>query len=77
MGAADAFEIDQINIYQVSRVAMKRAVEALAVRPDFLLIDALRLDLVIHQQPLMMAMRDAGRLPPPPSSATKLLATNA
>lgn len=53
VGAADAFEIDQINIYQASRVAMKRAVEALAVRPDFLLIDALKLDLVIHQQPLI------------------------
>ena len=30
VGAADAFEIDQINIYQASRLAMRRAVEALA-----------------------------------------------
>jgi ribonuclease HII len=53
VGAADAFEIDQINIYQASRLAMVRAVEALSVRPDFLLLDAMKLDLVIHQQPLI------------------------
>ena len=53
VGAADAFEIDQVNIYQASRLAMKRAVAALPVRPDFLLIDAMKLDLVIHQQPLI------------------------
>ena len=53
VGAADAFEIDQINIYQASRLAMVRAVEALSVQPDFLLLDAMKLDLVIHQQPLI------------------------
>jgi ribonuclease HII len=53
VGAADAFEIDQINIYQASRLAMKRAVEALEVRPDFLLIDAVKLDLTIHQEALI------------------------
>ncbi len=53
VGAADAFEIDQINIYQASRLAMTRAVDALSVRPDFLLLDAMKLDLVIHQQPLI------------------------
>lgn len=53
VGAADAFEIDQINIYQASRLAMKRAIENLAVRPDFLLIDAMKLDVTIHQEPLI------------------------
>lgn len=53
VGAADAFEIDQVNIYQASRVAMTRAVNALSIRPDFLLIDAVKLDLVIHQEPLI------------------------
>jgi ribonuclease HII len=53
IGAADAFEIDQVNIYEASRIAMQRAVEGLAVRPDFLLIDAMRLKLVIHQQSLI------------------------
>jgi ribonuclease HII len=53
VGAADAFEIDQINIYQASRIAMVRAIQALPVAPDYLLIDAMRLDLVIHQEPLI------------------------
>lgn len=53
VGAADAFEIDQVNIYQASRLAMKRAIEALRVRPDYLLIDAIKLDLPIKQEPLI------------------------
>jgi len=53
VGAADVFEIDQINIYQASRLAMHRAVEALPARPDYLLIDALKLDLPIQQLPLI------------------------
>ncbi|MBV8552490.1 MAG: ribonuclease HII [Acidobacteriaceae bacterium] len=53
VGGADVFEIDQINIYQASRLAMRRAVEALTVQPDYLLIDALRLDLPIEQLPLI------------------------
>ena len=53
VGAADALEIDQINIYQASRLAMKRAVEALKVQPDFLLIDAVSIDLPIHQESLI------------------------
>lgn len=39
-----ATEIDEVNIYQATRRAMVRAVEALNIRPDHLLIDALRLD---------------------------------
>jgi ribonuclease HII len=53
VGAADVFEIDQINIYQASRLAMRRAVLSLRVQPDYLLIDALKLDLPIEQQPLI------------------------
>jgi ribonuclease HII len=48
-GAADVFEIDQINIYQASRLAMKRAVEGLSTQPVFLLVDALTLDLPMEQ----------------------------
>jgi ribonuclease HII len=40
----DSTQIDLINIYQASRLAMKLAVERLTVAPDFLLIDALQLD---------------------------------
>ena len=35
-------EIDEINILQATFLAMKRAVEALSVQPDFVLIDGNR-----------------------------------
>lgn len=53
VGAADVFEIDQINIYQASKLAMRRAILALPEQPDYLLIDALKLDLPIEQEPLI------------------------
>jgi len=39
IAAVDAETIDQINIRQASLLAMRRAVEQLALSPDFLLID--------------------------------------
>ena len=53
VGGADVFEIDQINIYQASRVAMRRAVEALSIPADYLLIDAVKIDLPVAQLPLI------------------------
>jgi ribonuclease HII len=53
VGAADAYEIDRINIYQASRVAMKRAVEKLTQPPDFLLVDAIQVDLTIEQEAMI------------------------
>jgi len=53
VGAADVFEIDQINIYQASRIAMRRAVEALDMQPDYLLVDAVKVDLPIEQLALI------------------------
>jgi ribonuclease HII len=41
----DAETIDRVNIYQASRLAMLRAVQCLATKPDHLLIDAMLLDL--------------------------------
>lgn len=38
-GTASPEEIDEINILNASMLAMKRAVEKLAVKPDFLLVD--------------------------------------
>lgn len=38
-GTASPEEIDEINILNASMLAMKRAVEALNVRPEFLLVD--------------------------------------
>ena len=40
----DAETIDRVNIYQATRIAMLAAVQGLAVAPDHLLIDAMRLD---------------------------------
>ena len=45
--------IDKINILQASRLAMSRAVSRLSTDPQFLLIDALKLDLPIPQSPLI------------------------
>ena len=53
VGGADVFEIDQINILQASRLAMRRAVEAMPVTPDYLLIDAVTIDLPMEQLPLI------------------------
>jgi ribonuclease HII len=47
---ADCAEIDRFNIYQASRLALRRAVDALKPQPDYLLVDALRLDLDIEQR---------------------------
>lgn len=53
VAAVDAFEIDRINIYQASRSAMSRAIAKLSPTPDFLLIDAVTLDLAIPQKALI------------------------
>jgi ribonuclease HII len=53
IAAVDAATIDHINIYQASRVAMRLAVARLSPAPDFLLIDAVPLDLPMPQRPLI------------------------
>jgi ribonuclease HII len=53
VAAADAFEIDHVNIYQASRLAMRRAIEKLATPPDYLLVDAVTVDLPIAQRALI------------------------
>lgn len=50
VASASAAEIDRINILQASRLAMKRAVEALQPTADFLLVDATTVDLPIPQR---------------------------
>ena len=44
VAAVDVGRIDQINIYHASRLAMVEAVSRLSVRPDHLLIDAMKID---------------------------------
>lgn len=40
VGQAEVEEIDKLNIYHAGLLAMRRAVEGLAVKPDFALVDA-------------------------------------
>jgi len=53
VAAVDAARIDQINIYQASRVAMREAVAKLAIAPDHLLIDAMKIDWDVPQQAII------------------------
>jgi ribonuclease HII len=53
VAAVDAAQIDQINIYQASRVAMREAVLRLDPFPDHLLVDAVRLDCELAQKPII------------------------
>jgi ribonuclease HII len=53
VAAVDAARIDQINIYQASRVAMREAVVRLMPAADHLLIDAVRIDCDLPQRPII------------------------
>jgi ribonuclease HII len=53
IAAVDSATIDRINIYQASRLAMKLAVQKLQPAADFVLIDALHLDVPIAQRALI------------------------
>lgn len=45
IGIVDAKTIDEINIYEASRLAMKKAIEDLKIKPDFILTDAMPLNM--------------------------------
>jgi ribonuclease HII len=49
----DAEMIDRVNIYQATRLAMLAAVQGLAMEPDHLLIDAMRIDHPCRQTKLI------------------------
>ena len=53
IAAIDAFEIDRVNIYQASRLAMRHAIDQLHPAPDYLLIDAITVDLPVEQRALI------------------------
>ncbi len=69
VGIADVSEIDRLNIYHASLLAMRRAVVALAVRPQFLLVDARKvpeIDIpqrgIVHGDALSLAIAAASIL---------------
>ena len=53
IASVDAARIDQINIYQASRVAMREAVMRLTPDADHLLIDAVRIDCELPQDAII------------------------
>ena len=53
VAAADAYEIDRINILQASRLAMGRAIGDLRPACDYLLIDACDVDVPVAQEAII------------------------
>lgn len=53
IGQVEAEIIDQVNIYQATKIAMKEAIQNLGLVPDHLLIDAMELDIPIEQTSLI------------------------
>lgn len=54
VGSAEPAEIDALNILQATKLAMKRSIEGLTIRPHYLLIDAINLpDVQLPQLPLI------------------------
>lgn len=47
IGIVDEKKIDEINIYEATKVAMKMAIDNLSIKPDYVLIDAMKLDIDI------------------------------
>lgn len=53
IGIVDNHEIDRVNIYQATKIAMLEAVDNLSVTPDHLLVDAMTLAINIPQTSLI------------------------
>jgi ribonuclease HII len=53
VGYVDSNVIDEINIKQASRLAMKKAVESLEHTPDYMLVDAEKVDLPLPQKAII------------------------
>lgn len=53
IGIVDAATVDRINVRQAARQAMARAVAALAPAPEYVLVDAERLDVSLPQRSLI------------------------
>ena len=53
IGIMDNTVIDQVNIYEATKLAMKEALSKLSLMPDYLLIDAMKLDVDISQESII------------------------
>lgn len=45
IGIVNESIIDEINIYEATKVAMRSAIDNLSIKPDYVLIDAMKLDI--------------------------------
>ena len=65
IGIIDAKIIDEVNIYEASKLAMLQAISKLSVKPEHVLIDAMKLDLdipstsIIHGDALSLSIAAA------------------
>jgi ribonuclease HII len=58
VGSASSAEVDQVGIVGATRLAMRRALEAMELKPDFLLLDGFRWEeMLIPQQHLVKGDR--------------------
>jgi ribonuclease HII len=53
IGISSVEEIDQINIYRAAREAMHSAIKQLKIRPDYVLIDAMPMELDIPHESII------------------------
>ncbi|GIN37549.1 ribonuclease HII [Heyndrickxia oleronia] len=53
IGLITAEEIDQLNIYEATKKAMLEAITNLSIRPDYCLIDAMKLNIPYPQQSII------------------------
>jgi len=53
IGISSVEEIDRINIYRASREAMHSAINQLKIRPDYLLVDAMPMEIDIPMQSII------------------------
>lgn len=53
IGSATPEEIDKLNILNATKLAMKRAVEGLNINPDYLLLDAININVNLPQKSII------------------------
>lgn len=53
VGVVNAETIDDVNIYQATKLAMQQAIDNMPIKPDYVLIDAMQLDNGLPQQSLI------------------------
>jgi ribonuclease HII len=53
VGIVDCLTVDRINIKQAARLAMKQALEQLTIQPEYLLVDAEKVDSPIPQKAII------------------------